>query len=134
MLVEMAQFLKVHHRRSSRATPQAALWRATLAPARILGLDQQLGRFAPGMPLSYVEIDPGDARLDLPVDEVITHALLHGHVVPPELSAIDRLEREGLGAGLELSMLTDDVTRTMDALDAKVMSVTVNGEPLWRRQ
>jgi len=134
LLAEMAQFLKVHHRRSSRATPQAALWRSTLAPARILGLDEQLGRFAPGMPLSYVEIDPGDARLDLPVDEVITHALLHGHVIPPELTAVDRLEREGLGAGLELSLLTDDVTRTMNELDHKVASVTLAGRRMWSRR
>jgi cytosine/adenosine deaminase-related metal-dependent hydrolase len=129
----MAQFLKAHAGRSSRATPQAALWRTTLGPSRILGLDQQLGRFAPGMPLSYVEIDPGDARLDLPVEDVITHALLHGHVTPPEVTAVDRLERVGLGAGLELSLLTEDVTRTTNELDAKILSVTIAGQVTWRR-
>src|SRR6185369_13804641 len=39
ILAEMAQFLKVHAGRSARATPAEALYRATLAPANILGLD-----------------------------------------------------------------------------------------------
>jgi guanine deaminase len=133
MLVEMAQFLKVHAGRSSRATPSAALWRSTLAPARVLHLDLQLGRFAPGMPLSYVEIDPGHADLSGDADAVIAAALLGGRITPPEPAAVDRLEREGLGTGLELSLLTEDVTQTAAALDTKVMSVTLAGQTAWRR-
>ena len=57
MLAEMAQFLKVHgDGRSSRATPEEALFRATLAPAQILGVDGVAGRFAVGMPLTYIEV------------------------------------------------------------------------------
>lgn len=133
LLAEMAQFLKVHAGRSPHATPSAALYRTTRAPAKILGLDRDLGHFAPGMPLSYVEIDPGPARLDVHVDEVITHALLDGHVTPPDFAALGRLEREGLGAGHELSQLSDDVHRTSAALDRKVLSVHLAGSTAWAR-
>src|SRR5690606_3871111 len=43
LLVEMAQFLVVQRGRSRRATPSAALYRTTLAPAKVLGLDDRMG-------------------------------------------------------------------------------------------
>jgi guanine deaminase len=55
MLSEMARFLAVH--RSVHATPCEALYRSTLAPARILGIDQQVGRMEAGRPASYVELE-----------------------------------------------------------------------------
>src|SRR5256714_5558564 len=54
MLQEMAQILKVHRGRSTPATPSEALFRSTLAPARMLGLND-LGTFEVGKPLSFVE-------------------------------------------------------------------------------
>jgi guanine deaminase len=56
MLAEMGRFLRVHDGRTTRATPGEALYRATLAPARILGLD--LGRLEAGRPASFVEVVP----------------------------------------------------------------------------
>ncbi len=53
MLAEMARFVRAHADRSSLATPSEALYRATLAPARILGLD--VGLLEPGQPASFVE-------------------------------------------------------------------------------
>jgi guanine deaminase len=61
MLAEMARFLAVHAGRSTRATPAEALYRATLAPAEILGLDQQLGRLEAGRPMSFIEVAAADA-------------------------------------------------------------------------
>ena len=55
ILAEMALYLKIHHNRSKRATPSEALYRSTLAPARMLGRND-LGTFEVGMPLSYVEV------------------------------------------------------------------------------
>jgi guanine deaminase len=56
MLAEMNRFLQVHAGRSSAATPTEALYRATLAPAQILGL--KLGRLEPGQPASFIEAQP----------------------------------------------------------------------------
>jgi guanine deaminase len=58
MLAEMGRFLEVHDGRSARATPSEALYRATLAPAEILGLDASLGRLVAGRPASFVEVRP----------------------------------------------------------------------------
>ncbi len=77
LLAEMAQFLKVHAGRSAAATPSEALWRCTLAPAQILGLDQQLGSFEIGKPLSYIEAKCDFAHLPgQSADEVIWQGLL----------------------------------------------------------
>src|SRR2546423_10254370 len=56
ILAEMAQFLKVHAGRSDRATPAEALYRATLAPAKILGLQEQVGSLEVGKPMSFIEV------------------------------------------------------------------------------
>ena len=57
MLAEMERFLRVHWDRSSRATPSEALWRATLAPSRILGLEESVGRLEAGRPASFIEAE-----------------------------------------------------------------------------
>src|SRR5439155_21629182 len=43
LLAEMAQFIKIHAHGSKHATPQQALYRTTLAPARIMDLERELG-------------------------------------------------------------------------------------------
>jgi guanine deaminase len=55
MLAEMARFVQVHAGRSTQATPGEALYRATLAPARNLGL--AVGLLEAGRPASFVEAD-----------------------------------------------------------------------------
>lgn len=57
MLAEMGRFLRVQWGRSGRATPSEALYRATLAPARILGMESKLGRLEEGYPASFIEVD-----------------------------------------------------------------------------
>jgi guanine deaminase len=56
MLAEMHRFLQVHAGRSKHATPSEALYRATLAPAQILGLE--MCRLETGNPASFVEAQP----------------------------------------------------------------------------
>ncbi len=58
MLAEMRRFLQVHDGLSSRATPVEALWRSTLAPAKLLGLEGSLGRLVAGQPASFIEVEP----------------------------------------------------------------------------
>lgn len=58
MLAEMARFLAVHVGRSTRATPTEALYRATLAPAEVLGLEAAVGRLEAGRPMSFIEVAP----------------------------------------------------------------------------
>jgi cytosine/adenosine deaminase-related metal-dependent hydrolase len=63
MLAEMGRFLAVHNRRSARATPSEALYRATLAAAEILRLDASLGRLVAGRPASFIEVRPAKGDL-----------------------------------------------------------------------
>jgi len=134
MLNEMSQFLKVHAGRSSHATPSAALFRTTLAPARILGLDHEIGQFAKGMPLSFIEIDPGrhDPR-GMTADEVIACCLLDGHTAPGDRAAMDSLAAGGGVSHATAASLDHDVRATAAALEGKVLSVTLAGKEIWRR-
>jgi guanine deaminase len=77
MLAEMKRFLQVHQGRSSRATPSEALWRATLAPARILGLENQLGRLEKGRPASFIEARQVAPVFGKSADDVIRSLLPH---------------------------------------------------------
>ncbi|MBC7783301.1 MAG: amidohydrolase family protein [Burkholderiales bacterium] len=57
MLAEMARFIQVHAGRSAHATPSEALYRATLAPSRILALEDRFGRLEAGRDMSFIEVD-----------------------------------------------------------------------------
>jgi guanine deaminase len=74
MLAEMGRFVRVHHGRSAKATPSEALYRATLAPAEILGLDREFGPLAPGRPMSFIEVE-GNAPVGASADDVIRSLL-----------------------------------------------------------
>ncbi|MGD0463406.1 MAG: amidohydrolase family protein [Tepidisphaeraceae bacterium] len=75
MLAEIKRFLQVHSGRSSRATPSEALWRATISPSRILGLEQIVGRLEPGRPASFIEVEPAEPASSPSADEVIRSLL-----------------------------------------------------------
>jgi guanine deaminase len=143
LLCEMLQFLKVHRGRSHAATPQEALYRATLAPAEILGLADRLGSFAPGKDLSFIEIAGAGAtvfsRSD--ADQAILEGILgssdtdldryapYGDFGP----AIDKLTAVGLPVADELSALTTDVEQTVAALNRASVRVTLAGRFVWPR-
>lgn len=61
MLAEMARFLDVHRGHSDHATPGEALYRATLAPATILGMADRVGDLSVGKPMSFIEVEPASA-------------------------------------------------------------------------
>lgn len=57
MLAEMGRFLAIHRPHTDRATPAEALYRATLAPAQILGIADRVGDLSAGKPMSFLEVE-----------------------------------------------------------------------------
>lgn len=123
LLVEMAQFLKVHAGQSASTTPSEALFRATLAPAQILGLDRDFGSFAPGKRLAYVEIDAAPPVPKTPANTVIFECLLDSPSGRGLEEALTRLRTEGLPHGADLARLAEDVSATVTKMERKVKSV-----------
>jgi hypothetical protein len=82
-----------------------------------------------------VQIDAGGAvPAGATADEVIANSLLNGRTTSPSPDAIDTLAETGLDAGEALSALESDIDQTVQSLEAKVLSVTVAGEEIWRRK
>ena len=141
LLCEMLQFLRVHCGRSALATPEEALFRVTLAPAQILGLADSIGSFEPGKDFSFIEVAGPAPRPGLRSDQAILENLLESeerdlrrYAPDGELgSIVDQLRSGGLPIGPELARLTDDVARTAERLDEKVLRVTLAGREVWRR-
>lgn len=135
LLAEMAQFLKVHAGRSDRATPSEALFRATLAPAQILGLDRDAGSFEPGKMLSFIEVEADMVSLtSRTADEVIRERLLRSPSVSGLEDALERLATWGLEHGDALARLTEDAHATARRLEGRILGVTLAGEAVWRRK
>ena len=124
MLAEMAQFLKVHAGRSKLATPSEALYRAA---------DDG---FVEGTPMSFIEVEPFADYAANADDAIltgllgITEADLHD---PARREAYDALETIRLESGPTLDLLDRDIRSTADRLENRVMSVTLNGEEVFRR-
>jgi hypothetical protein len=134
ILAEMAQFLKVHAGRSEHATPQEALYRATLAPAQLLELSDYLGRLEVGWPMSFIEVACDESYRS--ADDAIRHGLLE---LPDRLddslkAALDDLAQVRLDIGPGLELLEQDVGQTAQRLEKKVISVTLAGRQIWRRE
>jgi guanine deaminase len=139
LFCEMAQFLKVHAGSSAAATPDEALRLVTVAPARMLGLGDRIGAFAPGMEWSFIEVachgpTPATAR------EAILGGLLGmtetdlepwGSGDGVEAVAVRRLRDEGLDWGHDLAVLDADVRATAVRLEGRVRRVTQAGRVLW---
>jgi guanine deaminase len=139
LFCEMAQFLKVHAGSSSAATPEEALRLVTVAPARILGLADRLGTFAPGLEWSFIEV-----ACDGPVPATAGEAILRGLLRmteadlelwrrgdDPRSAAVRRLRDEGLDWGSELAALDADVRATAARLERRVRRVTRAGKTVW---
>ena len=139
LFCEMAEFLKVHAGSSAAATPEEALRLVTVAPARMLGLADRVGTFAPGMEYSFIEVAwdgpaaPADAR------EAILAGLLRmsdGDLDAwrgddPRAQAARRLRQEGLDVGRDLVVLEDDVRAAADRVEGRVRRVTRSGKVAW---
>ncbi|MBU6222376.1 MAG: amidohydrolase family protein [Planctomycetes bacterium] len=139
LFCEMAQFLKVHAGSSSAATPEEALRLVTVAPARMLGVGDRVGTFAPGMEWSFIEV-----ACEGPVPATAREAILGGLLLMPEAdlepwrsgdgaaaSGMRRLRDEGLDWGHELAVLDADVRATAARLEGRVRRVTRAGKVVW---
>jgi guanine deaminase len=141
LLNEMVQFLRVHRGRSAAATPQEALFRTTLAPAQILGLDYRLGSFETDKEFSFIEVAGGPPSVEYSPDEAIELGLLD--IDPDDFPrfepggefsfALSRLEARGLEVGPDLARLTADVEQTARRMQQKVKRVTLTGKEVFRR-
>jgi cytosine/adenosine deaminase-related metal-dependent hydrolase len=137
MLCEMAQFLKVHTERSDRATPSEALFRSTLAPSRMLGLE--LGMLEVGKHASFIEVE-ADITPTATVDDAIYALLATSRRELREFAhrracrrSLNALERHGLDIGPELDCLSEEIARTQRQLDHKVQRVTMDGRVIFER-
>jgi guanine deaminase len=135
ILAEIAQFLKIHAGRSDRATPAEALYRATIAPAKILGVSDRVGSLEAGKPLSFIEVACNGPYTS--ADDAILRGLLglsrddlqRGEV----LTALDELQRGSLDVGPALNLLEQDIRAMAERMEKKVQAVTVAGREIWRR-
>jgi guanine deaminase len=140
LLAEMAQFLTVHAAAGEEArrlaTPAEALYRVTIAPARILGLESWFGAFAPGKPATFLEIDTegesfGDAETAILQGLLgLSRSELDRCAASP---ALQTLAREGLPWGAELSQVTDAVHHAANRLEDKVLRAVQEGKTVWER-
>lgn len=140
ILQEMVQYLKIHRDRSRHATPSEALYRSTLGPARMLGLND-IGTFEVGMPLSFIEIHCNvGAKVSDDSDAVILSALLN--TSPRSLNslaseeayadAMNALANGSLDAG-QMEIFSRDIQSTQSMLENQVQRVVISGQSVWRR-
>jgi guanine deaminase len=139
LLCEMAQFLKVHASSSVAATPEAALWHATLGPSRILGLDGRVGTFAAGMEYSFVEAAGAEPQPETAADAILglvgispDEFAAWRDVGDPRGSAMATLRDAGLEWGADLMRLDADVRAAAERVAGVVRRVTVAGRTAWR--
>ncbi|HEX8521016.1 MAG TPA: amidohydrolase family protein [Tepidisphaeraceae bacterium] len=140
MLAEMSQYVKVHAPFGPWGSPSDALFRSTLAPAQILGLDQTLGSFEVGKPMSFIEVEAGEIFHGASADEAIQLGLLglpeaqvRQFCAGSYRDALEQLRQAGLDHGAALTLLEDDVRQTAHRLNHKVLSVTLSGKEVFRR-
>ncbi|HEX4130098.1 MAG TPA: amidohydrolase family protein [Pirellulales bacterium] len=136
LLCEMIQFLRVHAQSSLAATPSEALYRTTLAPAVGLNLADRLGSFEPGKETSFIEVACDTSPVVMATwtaDEAIARGVLglKADDLPkadsPSVTAIEHLRVLGLEGGAELDLLTDEVQRTAERVEHRVLRVVVAG-------
>jgi hypothetical protein len=136
----MAQFLKAHAGASAAATPEEALRLVTVAPARILGLSDRIGTFAPGLECSFIEVAWDGAAPPATAREAILGGLLRFGAADlaawasgdtAEAGAMRRLRGAGHDGGHDLAVLEADVRASAARLEGRVRRVTRAGRELW---
>jgi len=120
LFAEAAQFLTAH----ATATPEAALFRITQAPAAALGLADRLGTFEVGKPLSFIEVDTDSISY-------VRHDVAARRESVRE--AVRALADHGLDAGEQTDAINRYVWNMARVFDAAVARVTIKGRAVWKR-
>ncbi|HEV7300993.1 MAG TPA: amidohydrolase family protein [Tepidisphaeraceae bacterium] len=129
LLAEMAQFLRVHEGRSTRATPSEALFRVTLGADAVMQRSPRPAAFAAGEPVSFIEVDTfAPVTVAMSADEVIRDTLLgYRAAVDHMMDAYSALELAGLSTGHAMSSIKVDVATAVARLEGRVARVTLGG-------
>ncbi|HEX8323179.1 MAG TPA: amidohydrolase family protein [Tepidisphaeraceae bacterium] len=132
LLAEMAMFLLVHRGRHDHATACEALWRTTLAPARVLNVADQVGTFEPGSALSYaiarVTVPPGVTS----AEDVIRRSLLDLGGFTPRTTAADLDDlATGTPSHATLAALTADAATLAKRLEGRFSRVVLAGQQMF---
>lgn len=134
LLAEMAMFLFVHRGRSQHATACEALWRVTLGPAKIMGVEEATGSFEIGGPMSYAVFDIDGPIASRSADDVIRTQLLRSAAVQSKEPAIDLGDLASGAPGDDtIAALHQFAWSLRDLLDGRCQTVVVEGETLHRR-
>jgi hypothetical protein len=83
LAAEMAVFLLAHRGRSRHATACEALYRTTLGPAKVLGIDSSCGHFAVGGQAVWAEWPKPNAGPNASAEEWLQWLLLPRHQTDP---------------------------------------------------
>lgn len=135
LLTEMAMFLLVHRGRHTHATACEALWRTTLGPARVLGVDSQVGTFKIGSVLSYVVAETFVPPSATSAEDVIRQSLLGLSDLSPQTTAADLDDlASGTPARATVQRLEQDAATLANRLEGRVRRVVVNAETLLDRR
>jgi guanine deaminase len=134
MLAEMKRFMAVHAGRSIRATAVEAVYRATLAPAEMLGISSTVGSLKIGSPMSFIEVvaapslgTPGEGWGEGESERrEISSARNHPHPTVPEL----KVDREKGPESVIQSLMPEDVNQPASTVER----VTMAGETVFERR
>jgi guanine deaminase len=121
LLAEAAQFLTVH---DGDVTAEQAIFRITQAPAAGLGLESQLGTFAIGKPMSFIEVDAVTVDRLRQINRSRSEELR---------VALKELAERGLDAGRQSDLLAEWVGQNALAFGRAVARVTMKGHAVWER-
>jgi len=125
MLMEMAQFVLVHRRSGAEASGLGceALFRSTLAPARILSLERDLGSLEVGKRMSFVEVEVDDNGFADAEDAIVAGLFGRDDVSEETLEVIDLLAKNLQVSSAMLDRLDDETRRRAASFERRIIRV-----------
>lgn len=135
MLMEMAQFILSHQHSGidQNLLATEALYRSTLAPARILKLDQHLGSFEVGKTMSFIEVSTNHSNFTSASDAITAGLLGHDSVSPETIQTISHLSQNLPVATAELERLSVETRRRAAKFEQRIIRVVHQGGEVFSR-
>lgn len=130
MLLEMAQYLMIH----PQACATEALYRVTLAPAKILELDREIGSFETGKAMSFIEVKTPTIAF-ASAEDAIRGGLLNGDQIGGETQeVIEKLRTLSPVNNAQLDRMIVETRSRAAKLESTIQSVTIEGKCAFARQ